>query len=156
MSQVIGNHGSIDVRRLVLQMCLGVLVTSGAMASEWKFSETEEDWGLTCFASTDLEGFGTLGFMAVPGVTRAAYLDGNIEGVVSKAKWQLDGLSWSADGEKSDYFGWHEFYELPLDFVSAVGAANELQVIIADGATLNVPLNGSSKAVQSFLACAGN
>jgi hypothetical protein len=142
------------MRHILIQLFAGLLLMSVATASEWKFSETEEDWGLTCFSSVDLEGFGTLGFMAVPGGPRAAYLDGDIKGASSKAKWQLKGLSWSADGEKSDYFGWHEYYELPLDFVEAVGAAETLQVVVADGATLDVPLNGSGKAVQSFLDCA--
>jgi hypothetical protein len=142
------------MRRFVFSLFAGLLLTSASTAFEWKFSETEEDWGLTCFSSIDLKGFGTLGFMAVPGGPRAAYLDGDINGASSKSKWQLEGLSWSAGGEISDYFGWHEYYELPLDFVEAVGAAEALQVIIADGVTLDVPLNGSSTAVQLFLDCA--
>ncbi|RXT28476.1 hypothetical protein B5P46_06720 [Rhizobium leguminosarum] len=58
-----------------------------------------------------------------------------------------------SDGGESDYFGWHEFGQLPADLRDQMSGGKELAVTGATGVRVIVSLTGAIEAVSQFKTC---
>ncbi|RFB99340.1 hypothetical protein B5K11_02610 [Rhizobium leguminosarum bv. trifolii] len=123
-----------------------------APSGTWRFTAREEDWGETCFVETE-NGNVKVGFMASPGEDIIGYVDGVFQGE-TRATWHVDDKpAYVSDGSQSDYFGWHEFDQLPVDLLDQISHGNELAVTGAKGERAIVSLTGATEAVSKFKAC---
>lgn len=127
-----------------------------AVLPDWEFYTRDEDWGHTCFAQTH-HGIVTVGFMGSPG---KGDLVGFVSGLFSgdtRATWHVDDKpAYVSNGGESDYFGWNEFGQLPMELLDQMSAGNELAVTGAKGERVVVSLSGAAEAVSKFKVCFGN
>jgi hypothetical protein len=126
-----------------------------AAPSDWEFFTRDEDWGPTCFAQTH-HGIVLVGFMGSPGKDD---LVGFVSGLFSgdtRATWHVDDKpAYVSDGGESDYFGWHEFGQLPMEILDQASEGKELAVTGAKGERIAVSLRGASSSISKFKECFG-
>ena len=91
--------------------------------------------------------------MASPG----EHLVGCVEGVFqgeTRATWHVDDKpAYVSDGSQNDYFGWHDFDQLPMDLLKQISNGKELAVTGAKGEHVAVSLTGAVAAVSKLKAC---
>ncbi|TAX36488.1 hypothetical protein [Rhizobium leguminosarum] len=120
----------------------------------WRFDAREEDWGETCFVESR-NGDIKIGFMGSPGEDFVGFVDGVFKDA-AKATWQVDDRpALVSEAGQSDYFGWHEFDQLPMDLLDQISSGKELAITGAKGERTVVSLKGASEAVPRFKACFG-
>ncbi|WP_207797761.1 hypothetical protein [Rhizobium hidalgonense] len=123
-----------------------------APSGTWRFAAQDEDWGATCFVETE-NGNIKVGFMASPGEHIVGYVEGVFQGE-TRATWHVDDKpAYVSDGGQSDYFGWHEFDQLPVDLLEQISDGNELAITGMTGERVVVGLAGAIRAVSNFKAC---
>ncbi|UIK11425.1 hypothetical protein LZK80_02975 [Rhizobium leguminosarum] len=90
-----------------------------AAPSDWEFYARDEDWGPTCFAQTH-HGIVMVGFMGSPGKNFIGFASSLFTGD-TRATWHVDDKpAYVSDGGESDYLGWHEFGQLPMELLDQV------------------------------------
>ncbi|MGO6702471.1 hypothetical protein ACC786_20825 [Rhizobium ruizarguesonis] len=123
-----------------------------APSALWHFSIEEEDWGETCYAETQ-KGDVKVGFMGSPSKHLVAFVEGVFKGE-TRATWHVDDKpAYVSDGSENDYFGWHEFGQLPMDLLDQVSQGKELAVTGAKGERVVVDLKGAAEAVSKLKGC---
>jgi len=123
-----------------------------APSEQWQFSTREEDWGKTCYAEIQ-KGDVKVGFMGSPGEHLIGFVEGVFKGE-TRATWHVDDKrAYVSDGSQNDYFGWHDFDQLPADLLEQMSAGKELAITGAKGERVVVGLSGAAEAVSEFRAC---
>jgi hypothetical protein len=118
----------------------------------WQFDAREEDWGETCFVES-WNGDIKIGFMGKPGEDFVGFVEGVFKDE-AKATWQVDDRpAVVSEGGQSDYFGWHEFGQLPMNFLDQISQGKELTVAGAKGDRVAASLTGAADALSKFEAC---
>ncbi|MBY2996724.1 hypothetical protein HF263_36330 [Rhizobium leguminosarum] len=121
---------------------------------QWQFGTREEDWGQTCYAEIQKRDV-KVGFMGSPGEHLIGFVEGVFKGD-ARATWHVDDKrAHVSDGGQNDYFGWHEFDQLPMDLLDQISSGKELAITGAKGERTVVSLKGASEAVPRFKACFG-
>jgi hypothetical protein len=64
-----------------------------------------------------------------------------------------DKPAYVSDGGESDYFGWHEFGQLPMELLDQASEGKELAVTGAKGERVVVDLGGAAEGISKFKAC---
>lgn len=129
-------------------------LTAAASTSSWAFEKREEDWGDTCYVETK-QGDMTIGFMGAPGDAMNAFVDQGFTGSV-KATWAIDNKnSYEADGEQSDYFGWHSFDGIPTSIITDAQNGRSLTIAGQGQNTFTLSLIGASAQFSEFVGCFG-
>ncbi len=120
--------------------------------TEWEFYTRDEDWGPTCFVQTH-RGISMVGFMGSPGKDLIGFVSSVFSGE-SRATWHVDDKpAYVSDGTESDYFGWHEFDQLPIEILEQMTQGKELAVSGAKGERVVVDLTRASQPISNFKAC---
>ncbi|MBY3245140.1 hypothetical protein HFO16_27765 [Rhizobium laguerreae] len=123
-----------------------------AAPSDWEFYTRDEDWGHACFAQTH-HGIVMVGFMASPGKGLVGFVSSLFSGD-TRATWHVDDKpAYVSDGGESDYFGWHEFGQLPTELLEQMSTGKELAVTGAKGERIAVSLRGASSSILKFKEC---
>ncbi|MBY5524048.1 hypothetical protein [Rhizobium leguminosarum] len=123
-----------------------------AAPSDWEFYTRDEDWGHTCFAQTH-HGTVMVGFMGSPGKNLVGFVSSLFTGD-TRATWHVDDKpAYVSDGGESDYFGWHEFGQLPTELLEQMSTGKELAVTGAKGERIAVSLRGASSSILKFKEC---
>lgn len=118
----------------------------------WQSGAREEDWGETCFVESR-NGDIKIGFMGSPGEDFVGFVEGVFKDE-AKATWQVDDRPAAvSEGSQSDYFGWREFGQLPMNLLDQISQGNELAITGAKGERAIVNLTGATEAVSKFKAC---
>jgi hypothetical protein len=126
--------------------------TGAARAPAWEFYTRNEDWGLTCFVQTHW-GIAMVGFMGSPGKNRVGFVSSVFNGE-TRATWHVDDKqAYVSDGDQSDYFGWHEFDQLPMELLDQMAQGKELAITGAKGERVAVSLAGAAGPISKFKAC---
>lgn len=129
-------------------------VEAVAPSEQWQFSTREEDWGQTCYAEIQKRDV-KVGFMGSPGEHLIGFVEGVFKGD-TRATWHVDDKrAYVSDGGQNNYFGWHEFDQLPMDLLDQISSGKELAITGAKGERTVVSLKGASEAVSRFKACFG-
>ena len=125
-----------------------------AVTGKWQFVSGEEDWGTMCFSSIKY-GAVQVGFFASPGNDQiTAYVDGIYQGNV-RTQWQVDDAAPHAlNGSSDDYFGWHNFNDVPAQLLAEAASGRRL-TIMSDSGRLSVSLDGSGGSLFSLARCVG-
>ncbi|NKL21565.1 hypothetical protein [Rhizobium leguminosarum] len=127
-------------------------VEAVAPSEQWQFSIREEDWGKTCYAEIQKRDV-KVGFMGSPGEHLIGFVEGVFKGE-TRATWHVDDKpAYVSDGSQNDYFGWHDFDQLPADLLEQMSAGKELAITGAKGERVVVGLSGAAEAVSKFKAC---
>ena len=120
--------------------------------TEWEFYTRDEDWGLTCFVQTH-RGISMVGFMGSPGKELVGFVSSLFTGE-TRATWHVDDKrAYVSDGDQSDYFGWHEFGQLPMELLEQTVQGKELAITGAKGERVAVSLAGAAGPISKFKAC---
>ena len=120
--------------------------------TEWEFYTRDEDWGPTCFVQTH-RGTSMIGFMGAPGKNLVGFVSSVFSGE-TRATWHVDDKpAFVSDGGQSDYFGWHEFGQLPMELLEQSGRGKELAVTGAKGDRVVVSLAGVAGPISEFKDC---
>lgn len=145
--------GKDDMRYTVLPaLLLAALTSTPALALPWGFDSYEEDWGLTCDAGIKM-GFDHVGFFAAPGQEIVGYFTETSLPAETRVTYQVDGRSWTLAGSASEYSGNHEVGDIPNELLDAIAAGSLLEVKIEGAGRIDVPLDGSAKALKQFFNC---
>ncbi|ANP88266.1 hypothetical protein [Rhizobium leguminosarum] len=123
-----------------------------AAPSDWEFYARDEDWGHTCFVQTH-NGIVMVGFMGSSGKDLIGFVSSLFSGE-TRATWHVDDKpAYVSDGGESDYFGWHEFGQLPMELLDQASEGKEMAVTGGSGERVLVDLRGAAEAVSKFKAC---
>ena len=71
----------------------------------------------------------------------------------TRATYQIDGRSWAMAGSTSEYSGNHHVGGIPTELLDAIAAGSLLEVKIDGVGRIDVPLDGSAKALKQFFNC---
>ncbi|MGO6724538.1 hypothetical protein ACCS51_26635 [Rhizobium ruizarguesonis] len=124
-----------------------------AAPSDWEFYTRDEDWGHTCFAQTH-HGIVMVGFMGSPGKDDLVGFVSSLFSGDTRATWHVDEKpAYVSDGGESDYFGWHEFGQLPMELLDLMAQGTELAVTGAKGERVAVRLTGAADVLSKFKGC---
>jgi hypothetical protein len=124
-----------------------------AAPSDWEFYTRDEDWGPTCFAQTH-RGIVMVGFMGSPGKEDLVGFVSSLFSGDTRATWHVDDKpAYVSDGGGSDYFGWHEFGQLPMELLDQMAQGTELAVTGAKGERVAVSLTGAADVLSKFKGC---
>jgi hypothetical protein len=124
-----------------------------AAPSDWEFYTRDEDWGPTCFAQTH-RGIVMVGFMGSPGKDDLVGFVSSLFSGDTRATWHVDDKpAYVSDGGESDYFGWHEFGQLPMELLDQMSQGKEMSVTGAKGERVVMDLSGAAEAMSKFKAC---
>ena len=94
-----------------------------------------------------------IGFMGAPGKNLVGFVSSVFSGE-TRATWHVDDKpAFVSDGGQSDYFGWHEFGQLPMELLEQSGRGKELAVTGAKGDRVVVSLAGVAGPISEFKDC---
>jgi len=133
-----------------------LLMVTGAAA--WENSESEEDWGATCWLSASYSG-GTVKLMSGKGKASIAMLISMQSYPQDTASVSLyaemdNGSRFANNGAMNDYFGEISF-DLNRSHLEKMMGASSMTLTIARSNRITVGLDADSQ-LTNFLACAGN
>lgn len=151
---ILARHCGVCATKVVLLLVLS-LPSSNSFAANWAFKTTEEDWGLTCFAETNLGTTGKLGLYGATGGNIVAYLslEGNLLPNSGNIILRFDnGETTKVEGGTSDYFG---HYELDTSDVLIDQLADSMTVSVSGGNMKPVvfSLSGSDATIAKVRRC---
>jgi hypothetical protein len=96
-----------------------------------------------------------VGFMGSPGKDLVGFVSSVFSGE-TRATWHVDDKpAYVSDGGQSDYFGWHEFGQLPVELLEQTAQGNQLAVTGANGERIVVDLTGAVEPISKFRTCFG-